>query len=148
MGTGLKCQGIIFKTFTDTINNRFYAGGYFNAIENIDASGIAMWDGTSWSSLGSGIEGAVFDIEIFNNELYVVGNFTSAGGIVVGNMARWDGSQWHSVINSGTAAQINEIEAFNGETLHKRIISVCGWSWSQSRCCMGWNFLGTIGHGL
>ncbi|MBK9400400.1 MAG: hypothetical protein IPN36_05895 [Bacteroidetes bacterium] len=45
----------------------------------------------------------------------MVGNFTSAGGIVVGNMARWDGSQWHSVINSGTAAQINEIEAFNGK---------------------------------
>ncbi|MBK9400399.1 MAG: hypothetical protein IPN36_05890 [Bacteroidetes bacterium] len=62
MGTGLKCQGIIFKTFTDTINNRFYAGGYFNAIENIDASGIAMgWH--QLEPLGSGIEGAVFDIE-------------------------------------------------------------------------------------
>ncbi|MBK7967047.1 MAG: hypothetical protein IPK10_18415 [Bacteroidetes bacterium] len=120
MGTGLKCQGAIYKTFLDTVNNNFYAGGYFDAIENIEASSIAMWDGVQWNSLGAGIVGSVFDIEIYNNELYVVGDFTEAGGAIAGNIAKWDGAQWLNVGNSGTGAQINELEEFNGK------LYICG----------------------
>ena len=39
------------------IGPALYAGGWFTTVGNEDANGIAKWDGSSWSALGSGLEG-------------------------------------------------------------------------------------------
>ena len=67
--------------------------GAFDSAGTLPAIGIASWDGSSWSSLGSGI-GLGVDryaqalIE-YENSLIVGGSFDNAGGKPCANLARW-----------------------------------------------------------
>ena len=73
-------------------DNKLIAGGGFISICGLDASSIASWDGSEWSTLGSGIGGAnayVEDFYIENEELYVFGYFGMAGDKVSGYLAKW-----------------------------------------------------------
>ena len=83
-----------------------FAGGYFNEAGGIPAAGIARWDGTSWSSLGSGlllegevgtIPGYTFALALWQGDLYVGGEFSHAGGLPVSHVARWDGASWSAL---------------------------------------------------
>jgi hypothetical protein len=62
-----------------------YAGGFFTDIlvTNIayaSANRVAQWDGSSWSALGSGINGtAVYALAVSGSSLYAGGIFTTAG---------------------------------------------------------------------
>jgi hypothetical protein len=73
-----------------------YAGGTFTYMDGIKASGIALWDGTEWSPLGSGITqsggGSPFVYAIYKDgdNIYVGGLFDMAGGIPVNNIAVWN----------------------------------------------------------
>jgi hypothetical protein len=81
----------------DGIGTALYAGGNFDPEEGAAASGIARWDGTSWSPLGEGIStgmyGVVRAMATFDDglgaALFAGGEFTVAGGLEVGNIARW-----------------------------------------------------------
>lgn len=65
------------------------AGGSFSDAGGTPASGIAAWDGASWSPLGSGTTGAVRSMTVWNNQLVVAGEFFTAGGLVSPGMAFW-----------------------------------------------------------
>ena len=63
-----------------------YVGGDFATAGGVSANGIAKWDGTNWSSLGSGISGViyqtgggpyVYSLLIAGNTLYAGGQFTN-----------------------------------------------------------------------
>lgn len=82
--------------------------GAFSAINGVAATNIAMYDGTNWHPLGTGITGSVFCLAEFNNELYVAGKVTTAGGNPVNNMAKWNGSAW-SDVGGGTGLCPNGI---------------------------------------
>jgi hypothetical protein len=74
-----------------------YVGGAFNNVDENNCVGIAKWNDTTWSPLGSGIGGLrpfVYCFYEFNDELYVGGSFKVAGGINVNYIAKWDGSDW------------------------------------------------------
>jgi hypothetical protein len=89
-----------------------YAVGQFSTAGGVSASGIARWNGASWSALGSGITGgfsstvpdarvlAVYD-DGSGAELYVGGSFTTAGGLPAQCLARWDGTSWASAGSVG-----------------------------------------------
>ena len=64
-------------------------GGNFGYAGGIPARSIARWDGTSWSALGSGINGLVHALESMDGHLYVGGGFTTAGGKPSYGIARW-----------------------------------------------------------
>ena len=49
------------------------------------ANNIARWDGSSWSALGSGVNGYVTALAMLGNDLFVGGGFTTAGGIAATN---------------------------------------------------------------
>ncbi len=87
-------------------NGNYYACGEFNKNGTQTINGIAMWNGTNWQALGSGLStpfnGQVIyphKMTVFNNKLYVVGNFKNAGGITVNGVAAWDGANWSAVGN-------------------------------------------------
>ena len=94
-----------------------YVGGLFtNAGGVVDADGIALWDGASWSTLGTGIgsSGRCYAIEIHNNKVYVGGFFSDAGGVVdADNIAYWDGTSWNAV-GSGINQIVTAIALYNG----------------------------------
>jgi hypothetical protein len=65
-----------------------YAGGGFTTAGGNAANNIAKWDGTGWSSLGSGMNGYVSALAVSGSTLYAGGGFTTAGGKVSGYAAR------------------------------------------------------------
>src|SRR5206468_1251784 len=76
-----------------------YAGGAFDTAGGLPANGIAKWDGSNWSDLGSGW-GRISAIRTSGCDVYVGGGFTSAGGVPARDIAKWDGSTW-SALGSG-----------------------------------------------
>ena len=74
-------------------NGDLIVGGDFTSPGNR----IAKWNGTSWSTLGTGMNGTVRDLAIFNNELYAVGTFTNAGGVTANRIAKWNGTSWSAL---------------------------------------------------
>lgn len=81
-----------------------YVGGDFTVINHsIQARGIAKYNGSTWSGLGSGVSGgtgypAVTSLVKYDDKIYVGGNFTVAGAVPVKNIAAWDGKNWSSLI--------------------------------------------------
>ncbi len=78
-----------------------FAGGSFTNAGGITAMNVAQWNGSNWSVLGPGMNGAVFAL-IFDpsGNLYAGGGFGNAGGVSANNIAKWDGSAW-SALGSG-----------------------------------------------
>ena len=85
-------------------DENLYAGGMFNWAGGVRVSMIAQWDGTSWSSLGSGMGGAEYRgitalaVDQAGN-LYAGGDFTTAGGEMTNHIARWNhaSATWSSL---------------------------------------------------
>ena len=93
-----------------------YVGGKFQATGNNNTFGntfnnIGKYNGVSWSSLGTGLNGLVNCIKIApNGDLYVTGEFTATGdGLIQLNyIARWRGNTW-SPVGGGLNAKGNYI---------------------------------------
>lgn len=85
-------------------NPSLYAGGSFSVAGGVPANSIARWDGTSWSALGTGVDGMVLSLTVFDDgsgeALYVGGYFHTAGDIRAEHIAKWDGTSW-SALDSG-----------------------------------------------
>ncbi len=79
-----------------------------NLIIGGGAGGIQQWDGSAWSSLGTGVNGIVDALVIYNGNLIAGGQFTTAGGIPANNIAMWNGSAW-SVIGKGVSGSVSII---------------------------------------
>lgn len=84
-------------------DGNLYVGGVFLNCGNVAAgdlatNGIAKWNGTTWSALGTGVTGGVAPgvyALIFSSDgsLYVGGDFTSANGVsYTAYVAKWNGS--------------------------------------------------------
>src|SRR6266545_806870 len=74
-----------------------YVGGSFTNAGGITANGIAKWDGSSWSALGSGMNERVTTLAVSGSDVYAAGDFST-------NVAKWNGSSWSaldSAVGSG-----------------------------------------------
>lgn len=87
--------------WNDGRGSALYVGGYFDSAGDRSASGIARWDGESWSAVGGGVNGIVNSVRAWDDgtgdALYCGGWFTNAGGQSVSNLAKWDGKLWANV---------------------------------------------------
>jgi hypothetical protein len=88
-----------------------YAGGSFTSAGGVSAMNIARWDGSSWSALGSGINGTIRTMLSKGSKLYVGGSFTNASPNFT-NLAVWDGSAWSAW--GGTDRRVDEIVSSGG----------------------------------
>ena len=79
-----------------------FVGGAFDraGLNFIYVSGIALWNGSQWSSLGpvpnpgsAGVESFAYD----GTNLYASGSFTQLGGVNTTNLAMWNGTNWSAV---------------------------------------------------
>ena len=88
-------------------NGDVYAGGNFAYIGSTQANYVAKWNGTAWSSLGTGAANGVnYVVNALavagNGDVYVGGRFGLAGGASANRIARWNGTAWSS-LGTGTA---------------------------------------------
>ena len=78
--------------------SKVYVGGLFTVAGNTLANRVAMWDGTNWHSLGSGMDDEVLALAVDGRgNLYAGGRFTAAGGKPANGIARWNGNEWETL---------------------------------------------------
>jgi hypothetical protein len=84
------------------LDGDLYVTGEFATAGGGTAANIARWDGTSWSSLGSGLNGPGYALAALGGRLYVGGRFSAAGATAANGVAAWDPatSTWSEVGNA------------------------------------------------
>jgi hypothetical protein len=87
--------------YDDGSGPALYVAGTFTIAGGVPSSWIAKWNGSNWSSLGSGVNNEVSGMAVWNDgsgpKLYVSGTFTVAGGVPVSKIAIWNGSSWSAM---------------------------------------------------
>lgn len=91
-----------------------YAGGGFTTAGGGNAPGVAAWNGSTWTNLGTGIENALPGQDTFVNALvatggsvYAGGSLRRAGGVTTANLARWTGSAWAALTTGGMGNSVS-----------------------------------------
>jgi hypothetical protein len=91
-------------------NGLLYAGGTFTNAGPVAATNVAVWNGSSWSSLGTGpangVNGIVSALAFQGDDLYVGGNFGVAGGVPAFGIAKWSSGSW-SALGAGCRGGVN-----------------------------------------
>jgi trimeric autotransporter adhesin len=81
--------------FNDGSGTALHVGGMFNKAGTISAANIAKWNGTSWSRLGNGVNGAVDALASVNDgsgpALIAAGDFTNTPDSADSHVAKWKG---------------------------------------------------------
>jgi hypothetical protein len=93
-----------------------YVGGDFTTAGGATANYVAVWNGSTWSSLGSGTDWRVNTLIISGTQLYVGGEFSTAGGNSASYIARWDGSTWHA-LGSGVGDYVYALTVYEGDLI-------------------------------
>jgi hypothetical protein len=113
LGAGVNASLVAtFANRASGTNAGLYAGGNFTktADNAVTLNGVAKWNGTAWSALGSGVAGGSAVVETLafdaDGNLWAGGNFSSAGGVAANNIAKWDGTSW-SAISCGAVNGVN-----------------------------------------
>lgn len=96
-------------------------GGAFTGAGGVGANRIALWNGTTFSPLGLGLDDWVTAIAVHDDDgagpnapsLYVGGDFEHAGTTSALGVARWDGSTW-SALGGGLDGSAAALVSFEG----------------------------------
>jgi hypothetical protein len=86
-----------------------YVGGAFTNAGGVSATGIARWNGTAWSAVGTGLAGTVMALTTNGTDVYAGGRFTNAAAGIT-NIAKWNGSSW-SALGGGVGSTTNDFVA-------------------------------------
>ncbi|MBM4112137.1 MAG: hypothetical protein FJ253_02005, partial [Phycisphaerae bacterium] len=96
-----------------------FVGGNFMSAGGVDASRVARWDGTAWSSVGGAApDGPVYALlavdapQLGGPALFMSGFFHDLGVIPANFVARWNGAGW-SALGTGTNDWIWALEVFD-----------------------------------
>ncbi|MEW6126674.1 MAG: C25 family cysteine peptidase [Acidobacteriota bacterium] len=114
-GNGIGSNGLGAVNAIAVNGTDVYVGGRFTGVGGIPANGIAKWNGTTWSAMGTGLVGIAGlgianAIAVNGTDVYVGGFFSTAGGVSANNIAKWNGTSW-SALGSPTNGVNNEVKA-------------------------------------
>jgi hypothetical protein len=113
--------------YSDSLENYLYMAGRFYTVDHLPMKGIARWNGVTWDSLGTGIDGLdgnpmpqnTWCIERYQGKLYVGGAFSSLGDAEAKCIGTWDGSTWSDInplpFNQGSTYAVMSMETINGD---------------------------------
>ena len=105
------------------------AGGEFDSAGGTPASDIARWNGSSWSALGSGIQGQVYALTVYGTDLIAGGLFTQAGGTSANYIAGWNGSSWSALgtgMSGGWFTHVAALTVYGGELIAGGVFTHAG----------------------
>ena len=132
------------------VGNTLYVAGIFTNVGGVAVTGIAKWDGTTWSSIG--FNGMATVLAVDGNNLYVGGAFTNTaiGGLTATNIAYWDGSAWHALGNglgiySSSSFGVSAIAIQNGQVYAGGFFTNSGSLWITNLAVWdgtGWSAVG------
>jgi hypothetical protein len=107
---------IVYAITVDN-NNHVFAGGDFMSAGSALASNIAMWDGSDWTALDSGMNAEVKALAFGSTgEIYAGGLFTASGTTPLSHIAQWNGTDWTDVGGGINGSTVNSI-AIKGTTV-------------------------------
>ncbi|MCI0540545.1 MAG: hypothetical protein L0Z50_35540 [Verrucomicrobiales bacterium] len=114
MGGFPRANGFVQAAAVDGVGN-LYMGGDFTLVGDVMANGIAKWDGTKCSDLGTVTGTYVNALAVSGSDVYAAGDFTATtvGGITV---AKWNGTSW-SPLGSGIGGSVSAL-AVSGSDLY------------------------------
>jgi hypothetical protein len=93
------------------------AGGGPSGVGGLTVNNIARWDGSAWSTLGSGFNGDVLALlRMPNGDIIAGGSFTQAGSVAVNRVARWNGTTW-SALGGGSSGPVHTLGLLPDGTL-------------------------------
>jgi cortical protein marker for cell polarity/centrosomal CEP192-like protein len=102
-----------------------YVGGGFVRLGNGNAQNVSKWDGSTWSALYTGINGAVRALAVSGSNLYAGGDFITAGGLVVNHIAKWDGSAW-TALGTGINGYVTALQVLGTDLYAGGIFTMAG----------------------
>lgn len=105
VGTGINGSAANTTWSLFAYDSVLYAGGWFNTAGGVSVNDIAQWNGTNWSTTGTGSSGFINSMDAYKGNLYVGGLFDSIGGVSASNIAMWNGTIWSPVGKGIKAAQ-------------------------------------------
>ena len=97
-GIGHSGAVAVVRTLT-SYKGDLFAGGLFTSAGGIPVKNVARWDGSEWSTIGSTLNGEVYDLQVYKDYLYAGGAFEFSSPR--NHIARWNGNYW-SVPGGGT----------------------------------------------
>jgi len=109
-------------------NGELYIGGDFTQVGGLVAFRVAKWNGTNWSTLGSGLNYSVNDLIEYNGDIYAA---TQQG------IYKWDGISW----SLGFPGTFNVLCIYNGQ------IAAAGYSYVTIGSNTTWNQIGFNANG-
>ena len=86
------------------------------------SKGIASWNGSSWSALGSGISlggdpGSVFTLAVMPNGMLLAGGgFSHAGSVINNSISMWNGVTWSALFKDISIGAIGRVTALAEST--------------------------------
>jgi hypothetical protein len=153
LGSGIGC--CYFVSALAVIGTDLYAAGLFDSAGGAPANGIAKWDGSAWSALGSGLGSFspslpyVNALTVIGTNLYAGGFFDTAGGALADGIAKWDGSAW-SALGSGVGLYVYALAASGTDLYAGGSFSFGAAGGVPARCIAKWdgNTWSALGSGM
>lgn len=91
------------------IGNNICAGGIFNVSGSVSLGNLAVWNGSSWSSLGGQADDEVDAIWVASpNKVYVGGAFATIDNVPANAVAQWNGTNWNP-LGTGSDGTVNAL---------------------------------------
>ncbi len=83
--------------------------GQFTAAGGVPVQNVALWNGTGYEALGTGVTGTISSAAIIGQTIYVGGSGLSTNYT---DLATWDGTQWaYSTVFAGNFPQVRTLFA-------------------------------------